>query len=519
LTQQTKQYDITIVGLGPGGRGLLTLEADRALRKASEIYLRTVRHPVVDSLPARLPRHSFDYLYEEKGTFPEVYETIAQRIVELGHRPEGVVYAVPGHPLVAEESVRRILALAGHQDLTVRIVSALSFLDSLFVLLELDPLSPGLQVADATLLAAYVDSWHGSVEDEDGGRKHKAARLWSRPPFDATAPLIIAQLHDRSVASSVKLLLQEFYPADHPVALALWAGIPGKERKRSLPLFELDRSNDIDHLTSLYVPPIEIDDDLASLAGLRHIVARLRAPGGCPWDREQSHDSLKPYVVEETYEVVEALDEGNPDMLREELGDLLLQIVLHSQLATESGDFLMEDVFRGINSKLIRRHPHVFAERLVSDAQEVVRNWEQIKREEKREQTGEAKSSLETVPKSLPALVRAQSVQRRAARLGFDWKDIKGVVDKVAEEFRELESADSIENKRDELGDVIFALVNVARWLSIDAEDALRASTNKFVGRFKYVERLCQQRGLEMDKLPLEELDLLWDEAKQFPLP
>ncbi len=510
LTTRAKNFDITIVGLGPGGRQHLTLEAQQVLRGASEIYLRTKQHPVVHSLLSKGVLHSFDYLYEEKESFRDIYEEIANRILDLATRPEGVVYAVPGHPLVAEESVRLILRMAKEKGLTVRIVSGVSFLDPLFTLLELDPITQGLQVVDATLLVEYSEAWNGPPGSIEGGRRYAAASLWARQPFEPTVPLIIGQLHNRAVASAVKLVLQEFYPSDHSVTLVRWAGIEGKEEKRSLALFELDRQSDIDHLTSLYVPSIPIGDDLAAVAGLRHVIARLRAPGGCPWDRKQTHASLKPHVIEEAYEVVDALDAGDKDKLCEELGDLLLQIVLHSQLATEDGEFLMEDVCRGINSKLIRRHPHIFAEQVVADAEEVLRNWEQIKKEEK----GEGTSSLNNLPKSMPALAYAQSIQRRAARLGFDWKEIAGVIDKVAEETRELASAKSASEREQEFGDLLFALVNVARWLDINAEDALRLASKKFVRRFNRVEELCAQRGLDMEKLTLEELDELWEESK-----
>lgn len=505
-----ERFDITIVGLGPGGRQSLTLEAQQVLREAPEVYLRTTHHPVVNELPSTLLIHSFDSLYEEKESFGDVYEAIADSIIELARRPEGIIYAVPGHPLVAEESVRRVLARAKESQMKVRVVSAVSFLESLFTLLELDPLAQGLQVIDATLLAEYSEVWNGPPGPVDGGRRYAAARVWARRPFDPTVPLIIGQMHSQAVASAVKLVLQEIYPDDHDVVLARWAGIEGKEEKRPVALYELDRQPDIDHLTSLYVPPIAIGDDLASLAGLRHVVARLRAPGGCPWDRKQSHESLKPHLIEEAYEVVDALDTGDKDKLSEELGDLLLQIALHSQLATETGDFLMEDVFRGINLKLIRRHPHVFAEKAVSDAAEVMRNWEQIKREEK----GENGSSLENLPRSMPALAYAQSVQRRAARLGFDWEEVTGVMDKVAEEVRELTIAQSANERQREFGDLLFTLVNLARWLDIDAEESLRLANRKFVERFERVEQICARRGLDIGKLTPEALDKLWEESK-----
>ena len=245
------------------------------------------------------------------------------------------------------------------------------------------------------------------------------------------------------------------------------------------------------------------------------IVERLRAPGGCPWDREQTHASLLPCLLDETYEFFEAVDENDPDKIKEELGDLLLQVVLHSQIGKERGAFSIEDVARGISEKIIRRHPHVFGTVEVSSSHEVTVNWEEIKRKEKGK---ERRYLVDDIPDALPALLRAEKIQRRVARVGFDWHDAEPALDKVEEEFNEfrqaLASGDAA-HAAEELGDILFALVNVARHKGICAEEALRAANNKFSRRFRFIEDACGRAGIDMRKASLEELDRFWEASKK----
>jgi tetrapyrrole methylase family protein/MazG family protein len=240
------------------------------------------------------------------------------------------------------------------------------------------------------------------------------------------------------------------------------------------------------------------------------IIARLRAPDGCPWDKQQTHLSLKPNLVEECYEALEAIDEGDDRKLCEELGDILMQIALHSQIGREDGQFSVEDVLRSINTKLVRRHPHVFGTTKVSNSQDVIQNWEAIKQEEK----GTA-SVLDGLPKGMPALAYSQTMQRRAARVGFDWKEIEGVIDKLGEEVEELRKSTSHEERVREFGDVLFALVNVARRLDVESEEALQLASRRFRQRFQLMEEDCQRRGIVLSSLPLEEQDKLWEQAKE----
>lgn len=249
---------------------------------------------------------------------------------------------------------------------------------------------------------------------------------------------------------------------------------------------------------------------------LTEIMARLRGENGCPWDREQTSESIKPYLVEETYEVLEAIDEQDPTKLKEELGDLMLQIVFHAQMAEEAGDFTIGDVLTAINDKLIRRHPHVFGDVKAETAQEVLFNWEQIKQAERRREKGQA-SFLDGVPRELPALLRAHRLQEKASRVGFDWKEAQEVFRKVEEELNELRAAmqgQAADRVEAELGDLLFALVNLSRFLAVNPEEALRKTIARFIARFRYIEEALARRGRKLGQASLEEMDALWAEAK-----
>ena len=255
---------------------------------------------------------------------------------------------------------------------------------------------------------------------------------------------------------------------------------------------------------------MSLPQNLNQFETLVNIVARLRSPDGCPWDRKQTHTSLREHLLEEAYEVLEALDRREHAKLCEELGDLLLQIVLHAQIAAEAGDFELGDVVRGINTKLIHRHPHVFSSAEATSVDEVLVNWEVLKKMER----GRDVSMLDGIPKQMPALTYGQSLQRRVARVGFDWESDDGVMDKLVEEIGELKQADSQDEKVAEFGDLVFTLANIARRLGIDLESALRETNERFYQRFTYMEKLCRQRGLDLAQLSLTEKDALWEEAK-----
>ena len=475
---------ITVVGLGPGPYALLTQEAAQALKQAAKIWLRTARHPIVRQLPSSVKWQSLDYVYERCTSLGELYRELAREVLEIARKEGEIVYAVPGDPSVAEDSVREIQARAAEQGVEVRIIPGVSFVEV------------SLAAAGATV--------SGGLQLLEAGQTGSANPL---------VDLLVYQIEDRLDAADVKVELLRKYPADHRVVLVQSAGASEEQVARSIPLHELDRQPGIDHLTALYVPTSTPERALGSFDSLVRIVARLRAPEGCPWDREQTHLTLKPYVVEEAYEVVEAIDQGNPATLAEELGDLLLQVLLHAQIGDESGEFDLADVVSSIAAKMIRRHPHVFGDVSVSGAQEVLVNWEAIKKAEKGGQE-EGESMFSGIPRHMPALQAAQEVQGRAARVGFDWKDTRGVLDKVSEELEELSRAENPSELQEEFGDILFALVNAARHLGVNAEMALRAANKKFVERFNRMEQLAREQGVDFASLSLEQQDELWNRVK-----
>jgi len=473
---------ITIVGLGPGDPRHLTREAWEVLSASREVWLRTARHPTVTHLPAHLALRSFDDLYESAEDFAQVYQAIAERVLELGRRPEGVIYAVPGHPLVGEATVRKVLQMAREAGLPTRVVDGVSFVEVALTALELDALEMGLQVCDGIEIAAL-----------------------HHPPLNPDLPALIGQVYSRRLASDLKLTLMNQYPDEHPVTLVFAAGTDA-QRLVHLPLYELDRQ-EVDHLTTLYVPPLP---PVSSFEGFQETIAHLRAPDGCPWDREQTHESLRSNLLEEAYEVAAAIDAGDMEGLREELGDLLLQIVLHAQMATEAGEFRMADVIAAIDRKLKRRHPHVWGGQQVNNSQEVLTRWEHLKQEER---AGKG-SLLDGVPQAVPALLQAHIYGKRAARVGFDWARPEEVAQKVREEIAEVEAARTPEEVEAEVGDLLFAVANWARHLGVEPETALRKANARFAARFRAMEERVRQRGLDMTQMSIAELDRLWEEIK-----
>jgi tetrapyrrole methylase family protein/MazG family protein len=477
---------IIILGLGPGDPALLTRQAWDHLKAIPEVYLRTRMHPTVAGFPSTLQVHSFDALYEQGETFENVYAGIVERVLELGQRPEGVTYAVPGHPFVAETTGPEIARRAKEMGIPLRVIEGLSFIEPVCTALGIDPFQ-GVAMVDAL----------------DLGRLHT-------PAFPPDMPALIGQIYSRQVASDVKLSLNAVYPDEHPVRLVHGAGTPD-EMVEELALYEIDRSPHTGLLTALYLPPLEVG---TSLEGFQEIVAHLRAPDGCPWDREQTIKSLGPNLLEETYEALESLDGEDMVGLREELGDLLLLVTLLAQIGLEEGHFNMAEIVKGIHDKIVYRHPHVFGEVSVEGTKGVLRNWETLKEEERKKKGKQEKGMLDGVSKALPGLTRAQEYQDRAAHVGFDWTDIEGVKAKVLEEWHEVSEAMSGEEQEKELGDLLFSVVNLVRWYKLDAETALRKANQRFYRRFRHIEANARKQGRALGDLSMDEMETLWQEAK-----
>ncbi len=496
---------ITILGLGPGRWTDLTIEAHTILSQAAKdnktIYFRTLIHPTIAPLKEQKPNlqmESFDRLYDESADWDTLYQQIAEELCTLATQ-EPIIYAVPGHPLVGEASVQLLLQLARQRGLSTSIIAGLSFLEPVCTTLGLDPLATGTQLIDATMLAAL-------------GTHEIAGKII--PTF----PLLVAQVYNRRLASAVKLALSECYPDEWPVKLVRAAGVDAEEMVDELPLYELDRNSLANHLCVLYVPPVDELTALRVPETLRYITMRLRRdPDGCPWDREQTHQTLTRYVIEETYEVVEALEENNMEALADELGDLLLQVYLHAEIARQEGDFALGDVFEHVNAKLIRRHPHVFGNVEVSGSGQVLKNWDAIKRQEKiaAGKDAHAESVLDGVPLAAPALIVSREYQVRAAKTGFEFVNLQDVLTKLEEELQELQEATTPEHQREEMGDVLFMAAEVARMLKIDAEEALRRANRKFRQRFQAMEEIIREEGRSFSSYSLEEWIELWRRVKR----
>ncbi len=479
---------LVVMGLGPGGLDRVPPSALATLSDPSRrVILRTTDHPAARELASIRPVTNCDDLYLEGEDFESVYRAIASRVVEAA-RSQPVAYVTPGSPLVGERAVGMIRSLAAREGMEVKVYPAESFLDAALEALGIDPLDGGLTVLNAHRLPS---------------------------PLLLRGPTLVAALDTEAGLADFCAQLTRV-AADPEVAVLVDLGGPGQQVVRS-------RAAQVDPTlagprTSLYV-----DAGPTGLAGAVEVMDRLRAE--CPWDRRQTHHSLVKNLLEETYELAEVLaalplDAGRqdtaasqPDWMAfeevcEELGDVLLQVLFHASIARESQIFDIEDVAEGLRQKLVRRHPHVFSDVAADTAEQVKANWEEIKRQEK--PRPEDASLLDGVPRSMPALSRAAKIQRRAAQVGFDWSEVAPVVDKVAEELEELrESLSDRESAEAELGDLLFATVNLARHLALDPETALRRAIVRFGDRFRKMEAEGPLEGLTVDQL-----EERWERAK-----
>ncbi|WP_123054823.1 nucleoside triphosphate pyrophosphohydrolase [Clostridium sp. JN-1] len=478
---------IRVVGLGPGSKEAITIGMLDTLKNSKRVYLRTSKHPTVKYLKEYgIKFETYDNIYEKEEKFEDVYKSIAEDLIEKEDNFKDVVYAVPGHPLIAEKSVNMLIDLCNKKSIDIDILPAVSFIDAVVESLKIDPIE-GLKVMDAFDIRKQV--------------------------LDKRVGTIITQVYDNLIASEVKLALMEYYGDDTEIYFIRAAGVKGEESIRKIPLYELDRQEDIDYLTSLYIP--KRVSEVKDFYDLLNITKVLRSENGCPWDREQTHESLKRYLIEESYEVLEAIDDKDYDELVEELGDVLFQIIFHAQIGSEEGFFNINDVLKVVCMKMINRHPHVFGSISVNTSDQVVDNWDKIKRKEQglKSYTDE----LKHVPKNLPALMRAEKVQKKAAKVGFDWDKVEDALDKVIEEYYEVKDAYKGEKRAkilEEIGDLIFASVNVARFLDIDPEFALNYTIEKFINRFAYIETSARSRNIDMKNMTLEQMDQLWEKSK-----
>ncbi|HFF8989832.1 TPA: nucleoside triphosphate pyrophosphohydrolase [Clostridium perfringens] len=478
---------LKIMGLGPGAYEALTIGALKELKNNKNIYFRTEKHPTVDFLKDEgIKFESYDHAYEKYDSFDDVYKYIAEDLITKIKDDEDLIYAVPGHPLVAEKSVINLIELCKENNIQYEVLPAVSFVDAMMEALQVDPIE-GVKIIDAFDMKNQI--------------------------LDKRVGTIITQVYNNFIASEVKLRLLEGYEDDTKIIFVRAAGVEGLESIRKIPLYELDWQEDIDYLTSIYIPK-----DLGNkkdFQDLLDIIETLRNPGGCPWDREQTHESLKSALLEECYEVIDAIENEDEDALIEELGDVLLQVVFHASIGKEDGYFDIMDVIGGISNKMINRHPHVFGNEKANTSEQVLVNWDEIKKEEKGIKT--LTEEMQNIAKSLPATTRAYKVQKKAKKVGFDWDDVNCAMDKVKEELNEIKEVYNCEDKsiiEGEVGDLLFACINVARFLEVDGELALDKTIKKFIKRFSYIENEAIKNNKNLKDMTLEEMDKLWEEAK-----
>ena len=478
---------LKIMGLGPGAYEALTIGALKELKNNKNIYFRTEKHPTVDFLKDEgIKFESYDHAYEKYDSFDDVYKYIAEDLITKIKDDEDLIYAVPGHPLVAEKSVINLIELCKENNIQYEVLPAVSFVDAMMEALQVDPIE-GVKIIDAFDMKNQI--------------------------LDKRVGTIITQVYNNFIASEVKLRLLEGYEDDTEIIFVRAAGVEGLESIRKIPLYELDWQEDLDYLTSIYIPK-----DLGNkkdFQDLLDIIETLRNPGGCPWDREQTHESLKSALLEECYEVIDAIENEDEDALIEELGDVLLQVVFHASIGKEDGYFDIMDVIGGISNKMINRHPHVFGNEEANTSEQVLVNWDEIKKEEKGIKT--LTEEMQNIAKSLPATTRAYKVQKKAKKVGFDWDDVNCAMDKVKEELNEIKDVYNCEDKsiiEGEVGDLLFACINVARFLEVDGELALDKTIKKFIKRFSYIENEAIKNNKNLKDMTLEEMDKLWEEAK-----
>lgn len=473
---------VIVVGLGPGNPGLVTVDTLTAIEGTPHRFLRTSQHPSAHLVP---DAETFDHLYESASSFDDVYSAITDRLVEAANIHGEVLYAVPGSPMVLERSVA---ILRGRAEVDVVVHPAVSFLDDLWRALNIDPIETGVRLVDGHMFAEAAAGVTGSM--------------------------LVAHTHANWILSDIKLSVDDPDP-DTEVVLVHHVGLPD-ERIVQTTWPEMDKVIEADHLTSLFIPEMKVPV-AAEMVRFHQLARTLRDQ--CPWDIEQTHVSLVRYLIEETYEVVDAISRLDPDNpatdedFIEELGDLLYQVEFHAAIAEEQGRFTLADVARTAHNKLVSRHPHVFGDVAVNSSQEVESNWEALKRAEKPHRTG----LFDGLVEAAPSLSFAAKVQQRAARAGFDWPDSSGPMDKVTEELDEVRHSASNQDPEStmvEVGDLLFAVVNVARHLDVDPESALRAAVHKFRRRVEAVETLATKRGLSMESMTLEQLDDLWKVVK-----
>lgn len=472
---------IQIIGLGAGSIDELTIRAHRALNENIPTFARTERHPAVKKLQEEIEIKCFDDFFEKYETFDEVYEKITDNILELVKKYGKINYCTAGSPYYGDIVTKKLMD-EYKGEINIIIIDGMSFLDK------------------CIKLSGFSD--YKSIKILDCLEADEFS-------FDINSFSVVTQVYDSEMASQLKLKLMETYPDD---ASVLKVDVL-EENVIKIPLFMLDQEKKYGFSTYFCILPIEISKNTVyNVTNLCRIVKILRGPDGCHWDMKQTHESIRQHVIEEAYEVVDAIDNDDVDNLVEELGDLLFQVVFHAELGSEDGYFNFGDIVTNVCKKMYSRHPHVFGDVKAGNVDEALESWESSKQKEKN--LSSYTDNLKNVPKALSTLSRSYKIQKRAAEVGFDWPDAEGAVLKIKEElfeFIEEYKNSNSEKMEEEFGDLLFALVNLARFVKINPDIALNRTINKFINRFEYIETHSKK---DLKQMTLEEMDELWEESK-----
>jgi len=475
---------LTIVTLGTGGEAFLTRGVEHALRSAKRLVLRTGRHPMTAFLQQEnITYETLDALYDASEDFDAFNCDAAKKLIQMCEETP-VCYAVSDAAF--DTTVAAVRAqLPGSADVTVL---------------------PG--VSHASRCLAMVEAATPSV------RLYAASEL-DKAPHSPEEALLVTELFSRTCAGDCKLKLMELLPEDICIQLITGDEATGELTCREIPLYELDRQPGYDHLTAAYVPGVPmLNRSRYNMNDLVQVVTRLRAPDGCPWDREQTHESILPDLLEESYEYIQAVREEDIDHMYDELGDVLLQVAMQSEIAHEHGEFDILDVTSAICGKMIERHPHVFGQVKADTSEQVLENWEALKRQQRGLHSHA--DAMANVSTGLSPLLRASKVQKKAAKVGFDFDNAQDALKKVYEEADEVkENLESGKDPEEEIGDLFFSVVNVCRLCGKNPDIALFSAVEKFISRFRDMENAVKNAGKCVEDLTLSEMDVYWEAGKQ----
>lgn len=467
---------ISIMGLGTGNMDDMTVKSYKLMNSYIPKFSRTSRHPIFEENSIDNLIH-FDSIFEDKENIEDVYDEIEKILKSEMDNKGHILYIVPGSPYNSDVITERLIE---NDELITEIIDNMSFLDK----------------------AIKMSLAEGNIKVMKGSDEKYA--------FDIHSGNIVCNIESLSIATKLKLEMTEVYPDDCKIKILDVL----TNKIDEISLFDLDRQNNYDYSTYIFIESIEKSRlGLYNINDLKKTMIFLRGAEGCPWDRKQTHMSIRECVIEEAYEVVEAIENDDIENMVEELGDLLLQVVFHSQIADEEGYFNFEDVTKQICEKLIRRHPHVFKDKVANNIDEALESWEEIKNLEK--QVKSYTDKLQKIPRAMSPLSRGYKIQKVAAEIGFDWPDISGAIEKVNEELQELmEAYESMEMDKveEELGDLFFSLINFSRFLKINPDIALSRTNTKFIKRFGFIEENAEK---DLKQMTLEEMDLLWEKSKR----